>query len=93
MRSRDGDEPVPGVDNGPDAEPGPLVGTLDVRGEVFAVRRGRGGGTDYDWTSAPNAGYGFSSSAGPDLPEEEHRESIYGFLDMIDPATGFIAED
>ena len=38
-------------------------------------------------------GYGFASSGSPDLPEEEHRRSIRGFLDMIDPATGHIAED
>jgi hypothetical protein len=57
------------------------------------MRRGRGGGTDYDWVSGPNEGYGFGSSADPALPEEQHRESIRTFLGMIDPATGYIAED
>jgi len=43
--------------------------------------------------SGPNKGYGFGSSAGPDLPEADHRERIRNFLGMIDPATGYIAED
>jgi hypothetical protein len=84
---------VPGVVTGEDAEPGPLLCTLEVDDELFAVRRGRGGGTDYDWISGRNDGYGFGSSASPDRPEEEHRQSIRSFLRMIDPATGYIAED
>jgi hypothetical protein len=88
-----GDVAVPGVVVGPDAEPGPLVCTLDVDGETFAVRRGRGGGTDYDWISGPNDGYGFGSSAGVGLTEEDHRRSISQFLGMIDSATGYIAEE
>jgi hypothetical protein len=86
-------EAVPGLDTGPDAQPGPLVHRLEVDGEVFAVRRSRSGGTDYDWVSGPNPGYGFGSSGSPDLPVEEHRRTIRGFLDMIDPATGYIADD
>jgi hypothetical protein len=92
MDSAGRDEPVPGVDTGPDAQPGPLLHTLEVDGEVFAVRRSRGGGTDYDRISGRNDGYGFGSSAGPELPEEEHRRNIRGFLAMIDPATGYIAD-
>jgi hypothetical protein len=88
------EEPVPGVDTGPDAEPGHLLVTLTVDGEVFAVRRSRaGGGTDYDWISGPNEGYGFGTSASPDRSEEQHRDDICGFLSMIDPATGYIADD
>jgi len=86
------EEPVPGLDVGPDANPGVLLFTMEVDGEVFAVRS-RGGGTDYDWISGPNKGYGFGSNMGPHLPEEEHRRSIRSFLDLIDPATGYIAED
>ena len=86
------EEPVPGLDTGPDAEPGPLVRTIEVDGQVFAVRRGHGGGTDYDWTNGPNEGYGFGSTVSPDLPEDQHRDGIRGFLAMIDPATGFIAD-
>jgi hypothetical protein len=29
----------------------------------------------------------------PDQPDEMHRRSIRGFLSMIDPGTGYIAED
>jgi hypothetical protein len=86
-------EPVPGLDVGPGSQPGPLLYVLNVDGEAFAVRRGRGGGTDYDWISGPNEGYGFGSSAGPEAPEDEHRQIIRSFLSMIDPATGYIAED
>ena len=86
------EQPVPGLDVGPAAQPGPLVHVLDVDGEVFAVRRGHGGGTDYDWLSGPNEGYGFGSSARPDLPEDEHRQSVRDFLSMVDRATGYIAE-
>ena len=87
-----GDKPVPGLDEDRDAERSPLC-TLAVDGEVFEVFRGRSGGTDYGWVSGPNTGYGFGSSAGPDLPEAFHRESIRNFLGMIDPATGYIADD
>lgn len=94
MTSADGGEkPLPGVYTGPEAEPGALVHMLEVEGEVFAVRRGHGGGTDYDWVSGRNKGYGFGSSGSPDAPEEKHRRSIQSFLGMIDPATGYIAED
>jgi hypothetical protein len=86
-------EAVPGLDPQAGAGRGRLLHTLEVDGEVFAVRCGRGGGTDYDWTSGPNKGYGFGSSGGEDMPEEWHRESIRSFLSMIDPATGYIAED
>jgi hypothetical protein len=75
------------------AEPrGRLPFTLDVDGERSAIRA-HDGGTDYDWISGPNKDYGFSSSGGQDMPEEWHRESIRNFLSMIDPETGYIADD
>jgi len=44
--------------------------------------------------SGRNEGIGFgSSAAGPDLTEAFHRESTRKFLGMIDPATGYIADD
>ena len=87
-----GDDAISSVSTGPDAEPGRLLHTLEVDGEIFAVRS-RGGGTDYDWVSGPNKDYGFSSSGGVDDPREAHRESIRAFLGMIDPSTGYIEED
>ena len=71
---------------------GRLLFTLEVDGETFVVR-GHDSGTDYDWISGPNKDYGFSSSAGQDMPEDWHRDSIRNFLGMIDPQTGYIAED
>ena len=72
-----------------------MLFTLDVDGERFAIRRAAWGqsGTAYDWLSGPNEGYGFGSSAPPDRSMEEHRESIRVFLAMIDPNTGYIADD
>ena len=86
------EQPVPGVYDGPDSQPGTLLYELDVDGEVFAVRAW-GGGTYYDWVSGRNEDYGFSTTGPPDQPPEEHRRSIRIFLSMIDPATGYIAED
>ncbi len=68
---------MPGVHPGTDR--GRVVATLEVDGEVFVLRRGEDGGTQYDWTSGRNPGYGFGSSASPDRPEEEHRRSIRDF--------------
>lgn len=85
-------EAVPGLHVGTDADHGRLLYTLQVDGETFAVRS-RGDSIDYDWISGPNKGYGFSSSGGTDDSREVHQESIRGFLGMIDPATGYIAED
>jgi hypothetical protein len=67
---------------------GPVLFTLDVDGERFAIRRVGGGGTAYDWLSGPNKGYGFGSSGPPNRSVEEHRESIRAFLAMIDPNAG-----
>ena len=73
--------------------PGPVLFTLDVDGERFAIRRAGDGGTVYDWLSGPNKGYGFGSSGPPNRSVEEHRESIRAFLAMIDPHTGYIGGD
>ena len=88
----DGRPAVPAVYRGTEGKPGPVVLTLDVDGERFAIRRADGG-TAYDWVSGPNHGYGFGSSGAPDRPVEEHRESIRTFLAMIDPSTGYIGDD
>lgn len=66
--------------------------TIDVDGERFAIRRGEFGGTDYDWITGPNKGYGFSSSEAPNQSVEEHREEIRVFLAMVDPNTGYIGD-
>jgi hypothetical protein len=94
-RSGDGDGPaaVPAVYRGTGGRPGPVLVTLDVDGERFAIRRAGDGGTAYEWLSGPNQGYGFGSSGTPDRPAEEHRESIRAFLAMIDPDTGYIGPD
>jgi hypothetical protein len=85
---------VPALYRGSEGRAGPVVITLVVDGERFAVRRGGGGGgVYYDWLSGPNPGYGFGVSGAVDQPANEHRESIRTFLAMIDPATGFIGDD
>jgi len=84
---------VPAVYRGTDGRPGPVLFTLDVDGERFAIRRAGDGGTAYDWLSGPNKDYGFGSSGPPNRSVEEHRESIRAFLAMIDPNTGYIGDD
>jgi hypothetical protein len=105
--SGDGDGPpaVPAVYRGTEGRPGPVLFTLDVDGERFAVRRldvdgerfavrrAGDGGTAYDWLSGPNKGYGFGSSGTPDRSMEGHLRSIRAFLAMIDPNTGYIGDD
>jgi hypothetical protein len=90
----DGDGPraVPAVYRGTEGRPGPVLFTLDVDGERFAIRRA-GDGTAYDWLSGPNQGYGFASGGTPNRSVEEHQESIRVFLAMIDPNTGYIGDD
>jgi hypothetical protein len=84
---------VPAVYHETAGRPGPVLFTLDVDGERFAVREGGYGGTNYDWLSGPNKGYGFASSGTPARSVENHRESIRVFLAMIDPNTGYIGDD
>jgi hypothetical protein len=93
--SGDGDRAcaVPAGYRGTEGSPGPVLFTLDVEGERFAIRRTGDGGTVYEWLSGPNQGYGFGSSGTPNRPVEEHRESIRAFLAMIDPNTGYIGDD
>lgn len=87
------DEPVPSALPEADLNRGRQLYTLDVDGEVFAVRS-RDGGTDYDWLNGHNKDYGFSSSGRvEDTSREAHEESIRSFLAMIDPETGYVAED
>ena len=86
-------EPQPGLapdDSDPDAEP---TFRLEVDGELFEVTYSPTRGTSYTWLSGPNDGYGFGSS-GPRPPTlDDHRAAIRGFLEQIDPATGFIGPD
>lgn len=95
--SGDGNDPhaVPAVYPGTAGSPGPVLLTLDVDGERFAIRRAGWGqdGTAYEWLSGPNEGYGFGSSGTPNRPVEEHRQHIRAFLAMIDPDTGYIGDD
>ena len=93
--SGDGDGPpaVPAEYRGAEGSPGPMLVTLDVNGERFAIRQADDGGTAYDWLSGPNKGYGFASSGTPNRSMEDHRESIRAFLAMINPNTGYIGED
>ena len=83
---------VPAVYRGTVGTPGPVLFTLEVDGERFAVREFGDGGTAYDWLSGPNKGYGFASSGTANRSAEEHRESIRVFLAMIDPSTGYIGD-
>ena len=84
---------VPDVYRGTEGRPGPVLFTLGVDGERFAIRRAGDGGTAYGWLSGPNKGYGSGSSRTPTRSVEEHRESIRAFLAMIDPNTGYIGDD
>lgn len=86
-----GREAVPGLAPDSGVKRGRLLYTLDVEGESFTVRSHEGG-TDYDWVSGPNKDYGFGTSA-RNMSEAEHRADIRNFLSMIDPDTGYIAED
>jgi hypothetical protein len=93
--SRDEGDPlaVPAVYRGAEGRPGSVLSTIEVDGELFALRRAADGGTAYDWLSGPNEGYGFGSSRPPQGSPEEQREDIRAFLSMIDPATGYIGDD
>jgi hypothetical protein len=67
--------------------------TLEVDGEMFALRPNEFGGTDYAWHSGPNPGYGFGASPTSGLSLDEHIENIRGFLAVVDPTTGYIGDD
>jgi hypothetical protein len=84
---------VPDEYRGIAGRPGPVMLTLDVDGERFAIRQAGDGGTNYDWLSGPDKGYGFASSGTPNRSVEEYREHIRVFLAMIDPYAGYIGDD
>ena len=84
-------EAVPGLRSTEGAADGPSL-TLEVDGEMFALRPNGFGGTDYTWLSGPNPGYGFGVSPTPNLSLGRHMENIRGFLAMVDPSTGHIED-
>jgi len=67
--------------------------TLDVDGEIFAVRPNKSGGTDYTWLNGPSPGYGFGAGPTRNLSLDEHTANIRGFLAIVDPTTGYIEDD
>jgi hypothetical protein len=92
--SDDGDpSAVPGLHPGAEVAGTVPSISIEVDGELFAMRPAEYGGTDYTWSSGPNEGYGFGSSGVPDRSMDEHRESIRTFLAQVDPSTGFIEDD
>jgi hypothetical protein len=60
---------------------------------MFVLRSNEFGGTDYPWVSGPNPGYGFGVSPTRNLSLDEHTEHIRGFLDIVEPTTGYIEDD
>jgi hypothetical protein len=84
---------VPDVYRGIAGRPGPVLFTLEVDGERFAIRQAGDGGTNYEWLSGPNKGYGFASSGTPNRSVEDHREHIRVFLALIEPDTGYIEDE
>jgi len=75
----------------PDRAAGPAR-QLACEGETFQLLPDGRGGTHYAWLTGPNAGYGFTASPTVD-DDEQHRASIRSFLSMIDPRTGYVADD
>jgi hypothetical protein len=95
--SGDGDrnahpEAVPGLRPTDDAADGTSL-TLEVDGQLFALRPNESGGTDYTWLSGPNPGYGFGMGPTPNLSPGEHVENIRNFLAVVDPTSGYIEDD
>jgi hypothetical protein len=84
---------IPAVYHGAEGRAGPVLLTIEVDGELFALRQAADGGTAYDWLSGRNEGYGFGVGGPPNQSPEEHREHIRAFLGMIDPDTGYIGDD
>jgi hypothetical protein len=83
---------VPGVDRrlqGSD----PAASFDEVDGELFEMRLAQRGGTHYTWLTGLDPDYGFAESPTNDMSLNDHRESIRGFPAMIDPSTGYTAED
>ncbi|MEV4772883.1 hypothetical protein [Micromonospora humida] len=84
---------MPGLHPGTEGSAGDTSRTIEVDGETFALRANGFGGTDYTWLSGPDPGYGFGVSPTADLSPDEHARNIRGFLGMVDPGTGHIADD
>ena len=67
---------VPGIDRR--SRRSPVLFTVEVDGERFAIRRSVDGGTDYAWLTGPDQGWATSDS--PDRPLDAHvadlRESL-----------------
>jgi hypothetical protein len=90
----DGDpDAVPGVCPETDREADIPSSTLEVDGELFALRPDQYGGTGYTWLSGPNPGYGFALSPTRNMSQDEHRQNIRAFLADIDPSTGYLRDD
>ncbi|MEV4756319.1 hypothetical protein AB0J86_14560 [Micromonospora sp. NPDC049559] len=86
-------EAVPGLRSETEGAADVTSLTLEVDGEMFALRPNEFGGTDYTWLSGPNPGYGFGVSPTPNLSLDEHMENIRDFLAIVDPTTGYIEDD
>jgi hypothetical protein len=84
---------VPSAYHEVEREPAVTSFTLEVDGELFALRPNKHGGTHYTWLSGPNKDYGFTSSSTPNESLEKHRERIRAFLAQIDRTTGYIEDD
>lgn len=72
------EDAVPGVDRS--SRSSPVLFTVDVDGETFAVRRALDGGTDYECISNPTLDRGFGTSDAPERSEDEHRSDLLEFL-------------
>src|SRR4051794_34869311 len=85
---------------GPEDPPAPVLFTVEVDGETFAVREDsmgvvseHGRGFSYEWLTGPNQGYGFGVWGPPPESDDFHVENVRSFLRNIDPATGYLRED
>lgn len=89
-------EPEPGIapeDQSPRHAGDPLMVTVDGHDFRVRVRTGEPGTYDFDWLSGPHEyGFGLSGAAGAPMSRAAMEEAIRGFLDEIDPATGYLAE-
>lgn len=69
---------------------------LTVNGEQFEVRYdpNQPGAYHFVWLTGPNPGYGFTIrvSSHTRQPQQRLIDSSIGFLEQIDPQTGYIAD-
>lgn len=79
------------------SEPSPDELRLTVDGVVFDVRYdlSQPGAYHYTRVTDPAAGYGFTSrmSTRTRRSTDAHVAAIRGFLEMVDPVTGYIEDD